>query len=72
MDTTSAEAEAVHAEVSAVADARGTARIFVDRAERPRTTRTRKHRADAADAASSTSGAAAPVVTADGSRDDAA
>ncbi|MEU6108525.1 ATP-binding protein [Streptomyces albidoflavus] len=33
MDTTSAEADAVHAEVSAVADARGTARTFVDKLE---------------------------------------
>lgn len=42
------------------------------RAERPRTTRIRKPRADTADAASSTSGAPAPVVTADGGRADAA
>lgn len=42
------------------------------RAERPRTTRARKPRADAAGAASSTSGAPAPVVTADGGRADAA
>lgn len=42
------------------------------RAERPRTTRIRKPRVDTADASSSTSGAPAPVVTADDSRADAA
>lgn len=42
------------------------------RAERPRPTRARKPRADAAGAASSTAGIPAPVVTADGSRADAA
>lgn len=42
------------------------------RAERPRATRTRKPRADAVDAPPLTSGTPAPVVTADGSRADAA